>query len=247
MTAIALTPNNGTASVLIEITGAPAGALTILRSDTNGTNLVRLYENQVPITGALTVTDTEAALGTTLTYKVTDSAGATDSDTTSLTYASPMFIVPVLPLYKSDVTAVIDYDSRRDFGGSIHEIVGREDPIPVLGKQRFRSGTIRAYATSYEAALAVEAVCARGEVIMLRQPTFTGLDMYFVAQSISVAPDFQDNRYWTVDVDYQQVGWPTAPLLAAAGWSFDDLANDYDSFAEVASAFSTFSALTVGP
>ena len=47
-TPLALTPGRHAASVLVDVTGAPDGDLTILRSDLNGTQLVRLYANQVP-------------------------------------------------------------------------------------------------------------------------------------------------------------------------------------------------------
>jgi hypothetical protein len=70
--------------VLLQITGAPAGAVVITRTDTNGTGLVRLRTGQLPIAGALTVTDYEPALLGGIRYDVVDAASVTTTASTAL-------------------------------------------------------------------------------------------------------------------------------------------------------------------
>lgn len=250
MTAVTLTVRPADAAVVVEVTGAPAGAVTVARVDPNGTNLVRLLAGQVPIGGAMTVTDYEPALTGTVRYDVTDSAGAVVSSSTSLAglVDRPYLHVAVLPQQRYALQSVTGYTGSRETGSTEHKIIDRPDPLYTTGRLRFRKGTLRAYAAVYATAAAIESVCASGEVIQFRQPDHPGLDFYFNADACQVEPDQLTGGgwRWQVTVDYAAVGTPLAPLQGSVGWNFDTLAQ-FGTFAQAKAAFPTFAAMVVGP
>lgn len=417
MTALTLTPQPDTASVAVQITGAPAGAVAITRVDANGSRPVRLRSGQTPISGSLTVTDYEAALTGPIRYDVVDSASATTSayasmlrtnlisnpsfeeqgtdgwgasnpandpvlltdnsgtsgtnyvsvtktgteaiyistalevpgpgvytlsydvksstatatdavidcytgpdlatyvssvSTASVTFPAnsqwkrithvvtipagthhlelaiyattgtvvgsvayfdsvvlesgqsdgsyfseaagrsaivrtPQVHVPVLPQYRAQVSSVTGYDAARDSSTTRHQVIGRPDPVTVLGVLRTREGRLRMWCKTYEDAKDLEAVAAVGEVLMLRQTDYPGMDMYFIADGSRITPDQStiNGQRWAVEWDYAEVAVPTADLLGAAGWSFNNVAA-LARFRDVKQTYKTFAALAVG-
>jgi hypothetical protein len=249
MTALTATASNELAAVLLEVTGAPAGAVTITRVDSNGTGTVRLMDGQEPISGILTVYDYEVALQGEAAYTVTDSASATASDTATMNVEFPVLMTAVLPNERQHLVAVVGYEAGRDFGGTVHWVIGRADPVVVTSPMHTREGSVTIWAGSYEDALAVSNAAASGEVLLLRQPTFAGMDKYLVARRVSFSPKAEDTspRRWEVALDYTEVRVPTGPLLSAAGWDYAALADSFDTYADAAAAFATYNALVVGP
>lgn len=79
MTSLTLTSQPNTASVLVQITGAPTGPVTITRTDANGSHPVRLLAGQAPIGGILTVTDYEPSMTGSVRYDVRDAVSVTTS------------------------------------------------------------------------------------------------------------------------------------------------------------------------
>lgn len=248
-TAVVLTPQPVTASVLLQITGAPAGPVVITRTDANGTSTVRLRTGQVPIAGALTITDYEPALIGTLAYDVVDSGNARVSATTTLAglVARPQIGGVQLPGLEFDPELVTGYTGTREAGSTLVRVLNRADPIVLLAPAHTREGTLEVWCRTYDDALRCQNVMAQARVLLLRQPTHPGLDMYFVPQTAEVAPleSTADGWRWQVSSRYVEVRNPAYPLLGAAGWAFDDVAG-YASFAAVRAAFPTFDALLVG-
>lgn len=249
MTALVLTPQPATASVLIQITGAPAGPVVITRTDANGTGPVRLRVGQVPIAGALTVTDYEPALVGSLAYDVVDSASATTSGSTTLQglVTSPQVGGVQLPGLEFDPELITGYDAGRESGSAVLRVLGRSDPVVILAPTRTREGTLEVWCRDYADALDYSSVLSQARILLLRQVTHPGLDMYFLAQSAQVTPlgSTPDGWRWQVSARYVELRNPSLPLLGAAGWTFDDVAG-YASFAAVRTAFDDFDALLVG-
>lgn len=248
MTALTATAYDDRAAVLLQVTGAPAGPVTITRTDANGTAPVRLLPDQEPIAGVLTVYDYEAALDGTATYAATDSAAVTVAAAALVNVPAPRLAAAVLPHLSATLAAVTDYDAARDSTATVHRPAFRSDALVVTGPMRYRSGTLTAWAGSYADARAVEEVLSSGEVALLRQPTYAGMDMYLTATGVRVSPlgDETTTRRWEVTVDYQEVKAPTGPVRSGAAWTLDGV-EAIGTFATVAATFATFTALTVGP
>ncbi len=251
MTALALTPQAASASVVLSITGAPAGAVTLTRTDDNGSRPVRLLLGQEPISGVMTVTDYEPALTGSLTYEARDSAGAIVTATTTLAgqVTKPQLSVAVLPQYRYAVTAVTGYESDRPTGSTVHEIIGRDDALVTTGTLRLRRGQLSMWAENHTTARAIEAVTQSGEVVFFRQVDHPGLDLYFVAESVSVTPERQltaAGYRWTVTVRYIEQNVPDSPLLGAFGWTLETLAA-YGTLSQVKADFATLADVAVGP
>lgn len=222
------------------------GPTTITRVDVNGARPVRLLDGQEPIAGVLTVTDYEPALTGSIRYDVTDTDGVTTSQTIAAPVVSnPWLHVPVLPSVRVELDLVTDYNAERPNGTTVHEVIGREDPLPVMGPSRTRRGRARVWAPDYATARAAEDVLRQGEVVMLRQPTYPGLDMYLVPESLQVVPigATVEGQRWALEFGYLEVAAPTGPLLGGTGWSFADVAK-FATFADVRATYDTFADLT---
>lgn len=249
MTAVVLTIQPATASVLIEITGAPAGAVTITRSDVNGSRLVRLRAGQVPIAGALSIVDYEPALTGLVRYDVVDATPATTTASlpTGLNLATTVLGSTYLPQYVVTPLKLTGYEAGRESATILHEILEREDYLPTYGPMRYRRGTLTAWFATYSAARALDELCRRrGEPLVLRQPTHAGLDMYFTPTNSRVYPATEGATSWLVAIEYAEVGWPSGPLLGAAGWTCASVAA-YGTCAQVKADFATCADLVAGP
>lgn len=249
MTVLTLTPDPGTASVRLTLTGAPAGPVTIARVDANGARPVRLLAGQEPIAGDLTVTDYEPALaGDLIRYDVKDGAGVTVSASTTLAGVTrPQLQLAALPQYRLALDLVTGYGADRAGTTTVHDVIGRTDPVVTLGRLGTRRGTLTLWAADHGAARAVEQLADRSNVLLLRQGDHSGMDLYFVATRTGVTPDDEATspRRWSVELDYVEVAAPTGNLLGALGWTFEDVAT-LGSFAALPATFATFTDLTVG-
>jgi hypothetical protein len=250
MTTFQLTAKDKVPAVLIEIVGAPAGPVTIERRDVNGTAQVRLLPAQEPSAGTMVVYDYEAALAGEVWYTVTDTMATVTGPYLAVTAAPLPHLHPVtLPAAGQTVTAVRNYDATRAPSGAVHWPLGRTDPIVITAPARLRAGTLELYAGSYADARALEDCLLTGQVCMLRQPNFPGLDMYFtpLGPRVAALPEDTVPRRWTVTVPYQESRPPDGPLLSAAAWTFTDLSAAYPTFTAAYDAFDSFDRMTAGP
>lgn len=248
MTALALTAQPATSSVLLQITGAPAGPVTIARTDSNGVRTVRLRAGQEPSAGILTLVDYEPALTGTLRYEVTDSAAAVTVTTLAgLALTGTVVGSVYLPAFAVIVPQITGYEADRESATVVHEVIGRTDWLATFGPMRGRRGTLRAHFPTYAAARTLDALCSRlGEPLLLRQPTHPGLDMYFAPTRSRLTPATETATTWDVEIEYVEQGWPTGPLLGAAGWTVASVAA-WGTCLKVRSDFATCAALVVGP
>ena len=252
MTTLTLTPTAALATVTLTLASAPAGAVTITRVDANGTASVRLLSGAAPISGAMVVTDHEAAMVGLIRYDVRDSAGATVSASTTLALAAtpPIMIRSVQrPSIAATPRLILQYDAARPSPAVTHDPIDRPDPLPVFGRPRARAGSMQLLALTYADALAVDRAVNDGAVMMLRQGTHPGMDMYFYAAGPTRTTHLQhsmDGWRWGITIDYREVASPALPLLGTAGWSYADVTANYPDFASVRTAFTDYASLTAG-
>lgn len=242
------TPLPEVAGVRLEIGGAEDGALTLTRTDANGTGAVRLPASSGPVAGDLIATDFEPQLDATVSYAVTDSTGATATATASTVGGPGVALIsavrPTAYAYLDDHTG---HDETADSTAQVLEPLGRAgDPIPLLAPLGRPRGSWSVLARTYADALDVRAVAEAGDVALLRQNGHPGMDTYAVIERVAIRTETAPVR-WTVTVDYLATGRPTDPLEAAAGWNLGAVADTYATLDQVASAFATLRALQVGP
>lgn len=191
---------------------------TVKRTDANGVRDVRRLTGQEPAGGTMTLTDYEAALTGTVQYDVTDTLGVTASASTNLNaVTNPWLNVVTQPAtIKAKLDSVTEYGARRAFLGTVHRPVGREFPLIVTGPFASREGTLTVWCPDYATALAVLAVADAGETIMLRQPSYAGMDMYLVATEAQLDPSTPSSagQRWAVVLTYSELDVPADPLKA---------------------------------
>ena len=197
--------------------------------------------------GRLILTDYEAAQGTN-TYNVYTSDGSFITGSVELEIEKPWLMVPIAPNYSEQVETITNYSAGRETFSTVHQIIGRADPLVVMGKLGSRTGVLEFFAWNLDDVNRLTRVFDRGEAVLLKQ-TVPGMDMYFAATSMDVSPYSvegpEDTRY-KFSVNYQEVIRPFGDLAGALGWTFDELAAEYSSFNAVAAAFATFDDLTLG-
>lgn len=231
--------------------GSRTASLSIVRSDANGVSSVRLRTGQAPIGGVLTVTDYEPALLGNVTYDVVDVEQVRTTATTSLAglVTTPRIVGVQEPQLVAAPELVTGYDAQRESGSAVLRVIGRGDPVVLLAPTRTREGRLEVWARDYADALEAADVMAESKILLLRQTTHPGMDMYFLAQSVSTQPlqRVEDGWRWQTTAQYIEVRNPNLPLLGASGWTFDDVVAGYPSFAALRSAFDSFNELVVGP
>lgn len=242
MTTISITPNTSTGSHQLSI--VPTGTVTrIQRTDGNGSYDVRTLPGVLPWTvasGTLILDDYEAATGS-ATYTVTTSAD-TATAAASLTLDAIWLGVPVTPQFSAKVDAVLDYSTGLDSRAVVLEPDGSPFAVVVTRSASSRRGSMELFAGDYPAALALLRLVGRGQVVLLRQSTHAGMDMFFVGQSAdlkTLVTDRGSSRF-SVQVQYIEVPRPTAPLSGALGWTWGELKNTYATWGDVFAAYATW-------
>lgn len=107
--------------------------------------------------------------------------------------------------YRVEVDELTDYRADRQSSTVLHELLGGDAPLPALGPLRRRRGQLQLWHGSQAAAWATVRLHSAGAVFMLRDPANPELDMYYVAERVSTAPDSQVRNVWLVTVDYVEV------------------------------------------
>lgn len=247
MSTLTATANDAIGGIELTLTQDQA-VTSIVRSNNFGSATVRAAAGQfpTPATGTTVVTDYEAAQGLN-SYTAYHADGTTATAAASLVVEAPWLLVPIAPNYSEQVATITDYSAGRSTASTVHAIIGRPDPVVVLGKLGTRTGSLDVFTASLADAARVVRVFDRGEVVMLKQ-SVPGLDMYLVAQDLSVAPysvqGEEDTRY-KLTVRYQEVIRPSGDLAGALGWTFDQMALEYSTFDSITANFASFDDLTL--
>lgn len=245
-TAIALSPYPSTGTVGVTVTVSGGSVVTsVQRRDVNGLRAVRVPTGLVPSTGGFVLVDTEASLKGPITYQVVTTVGREATASTALDVPGWYLVDPMLPTGAQPLPLVEGLTSVRASATTFHEVVGREDPVPVVGPLRRRSGVMDLWCASYEDGLSIVALYATRRILMLRQGTFGGLDLYHLPESVDLSPQPADTspKRWRVGVSYREVAVPTGPLLSQPGWTYADVLAAYSSYDDLLVAFPTYAAL----
>lgn len=223
-------------------------SFSLTRTDASGVRPVRLLDGQEIIDGTLVVEDAEAAMVGTITYALTSATGVRTTASTTLAGASGYRLAPAaFPQWATTVGLVTGYDATRPTSTRVHEVIGRDDPVVRLGSVQLRRGTLTVWCQDYAALTTALDVYRRGEVVLLRQPDYPGLDMYHVTTEVRESGYDEQWRRWRLDVTYFEVAFPRGPLLGSPTWTWDDLTAMFPSWDAAAAFFATWNAAQIGP
>lgn len=250
MTSVTAAWEPASGGVLLTVT--PTSTVTaILRTDANGSAVpVRTAEDALPAGALLVVRDFEAAHGT-VVYRVLD-GGAGASASVDVDIVTERLAAVVLPQALAVPSrGIVGYAASREPSTTVHVVVDRPDPVPSLGPLRARTGLLDVWCADYAEVQAVLAVYDVAEVVLLRQATHPGLDLYHVASGaittdVRIGSGTQDGR-WVVTVPFSEVRRPLDPLRGSVGWTYAALAEAYDSYEALPVEFATYADLVVGP
>jgi hypothetical protein len=223
--------------------------ITIQRVDDNGTHFVRLLENgQTPdASGAFSVTDYEAPFSNVF-YVVRDAAG-------NLAYsaiidpglADPVDTLPVrLVAVGRNVVQHLAYIDEYEEGIEYQEsstslsIIGRPEPVVSTradNRWSARRGTLRLHCANYDEVQRVLDVYRASRVVFLATDMSTmDRDLMHVASSVTAQPAVQTVNGWTwkVEVEFQEVAWPTGWLnIGANSVTYEDMLDNHLAYFNV--------------
>lgn len=101
---------------------------------------------------------------------------------------------------------VLGYESTRQAGNKLHQLIDRADVDVTLKSAGLRSGTLTFGYATYAGALVCESMHAAADFITLVDDSIAGIGMVYVASgSINVALDDETRQLWTVAVEFQEV------------------------------------------
>jgi hypothetical protein len=241
MTTFTATPNPATGTVQISI-NKTAGVSTLVRADVNGTRPVRTTAGVLPSAGAgsMGITDHEAAFHGPIAYRL----DGVEIFTQFPPQMPPRFTLPFFPQLTYAVEAVTGFRVNRPQASTVHEIIGREDPIVTPGLMMSRRGSIEILFGSYDAAADVEAMFALGKTTMFRQSENLGQDCYF--HPLSISPLEPDEGDWKLTVEIVALRAPTGSR-ASQTWTFEALAAMPGATMEsVTEDYASFQTLAIG-
>lgn len=246
MPTMTLTPRPDLAAVIVNIDTDGQVLTAISRSDANGGGTVRVSAGVLPTSNPPVIIDYEPAITGTLMYTaffesappVTVFLGPLGGDKTWL-------MPPLQPGQSISPTLITGYAAARRSGNTFHDVIDRPDPAVTLAPLRTRTGTLDVFCLSYTEAAAVVELHRSAGVLLLRQPDYPGLDMYYaVAGDVYLTPaQLQDPIRWRVQIDYREVASPAGNEVMGTGWTFDDVLVEFDTLAQIPGTFATFDAL----
>ena len=241
------TANPDTASVDLEFEdplGELWGAAEILRFDANGVHPVRAGAGFFPANGQghFTVTDYEPALTGLIEYRAVGVIPGTGTSAwVRLSGTEPRISVPAVPAYNLAVESVLTYDAKLTTRTTVHQIIGRRDPIVVQGALSMRSGRMGIGIADHPTAVLLLALLGKGRTCLFRQAEHRGQDMYFHPQDVTLGTDVIDGARtsWRLDLAYTEVAAPTGDR-APDTFTYADLAAEHRSYNDVAAGFENY-------
>lgn len=230
---------------------------TLMRTDVNGTRTVRNVAGQLPSTAALLdFYDYEYALSGTVTYVVYTGAGNAIAQVT-YTAASVHDLVIACPLYPSagvvlspddtgdtlsSVSFALSWNSTRAALSTLHQVIGRSEPVPVLRPAATRAGDLTLICPDHATCEQIEAALALPQLFMLRQSDVPGLDCYFVVRALA-ASNIEGIRRWQLVVSLTELDWPAGEFVPPGVWTYADVLAAYGDYNAVAASFATYADL----
>ena len=240
MTTLTAVPDLAAGTVTLTLVKT-ADVATLIRADVNGTRPVRTRAGTFPSAGAgtLTITDHEAALTGLVVYR----AAGLEAWTSFAPGLLPRITLPFNPELTVPLDTVTVFNGSRPQSATVHEIIGREDPIVVSAGMKSRRGSLEVIFDDYRQAADVENMLKLGKTAMYRQSENPGQDFYFHPLTVEIEPD---ETCWKLSVGYVALRAPAGDR-AAYGWTFAALAAlPGATFASVATGYESFQTLTIG-
>ncbi len=247
----------------VEFTATPLPALGMMRlewggivvsqlwrTDVNGTRPVRTLAGLLPAAAAVT-DDYECALIGEVTYTAVSAVdGVSLEASATMTGGVSWLSIPVAPAHSIALDPATDLvtglGSARAPMGTVHEVIGREDPLPVMGGLRRRAGALSLHCSTWAHAREVERLHTRRSVLLLRQPDHPGMDLWYVPGgdvSTSVDPE---TLTWAVEVSYREVSPQTGPLTGTLGRDYSDVLTEASTYLALRVAYATYADLQTG-
>jgi hypothetical protein len=263
---IVTTPGARTAAVLRFTVVAGATVITrIVRSDSNGTNAVRLPAGQLPASGDIAVEDYEASMltGTPITYYAYDAVGlvaqATVTDEPTFANTVPGLVYLTCPPRpglgralntgaRADEPVVTSYDARSVAASTVHRVVDRVDPVVILRTAPLPEGVLQITCPSLATAQGIRFVLAQPYTFMLRQSDQNRLDFHFVVTGTGLTHNADPwgtvegrlERRWTLDVSYTEIATPPEEVTRTAAWTYADLTAAHATYVAVQGTYATY-------
>lgn len=220
-----------------------AEIVSILRSDANGNNLVRVPAGTFPRSTPVTVVDWEPSLRGPSTYTVSFNGAGPMTSTSTASAVLPWLVTPLRPSQSQALEAVGNYAAGRGTLSTVHQVPDRTDPLVALGRLASRTGTLAIWCADHAAAIARENILDMAGLAMLKVPDHGGMDMYFIVDGTDKEEN-EDGKSWTLSVAYTETGCPSSPINPDV-WTFGTLAASFASFASVTSSYEDFEGLNI--
>jgi hypothetical protein len=241
----------------------------VMRSDVNGTHTVRTQAGALPSAApALLLLDYEAPLlwHSVVRYDVYDAGnvvrGSVVIDASHPNWATTRGVAFLgVPLYPSSGLAlntgadpaqpvITSYSDAHTGQSTVHQIVGRSDPVVVLRPGGSKVGQFTVVCPSLAVAQQLAAVLAQPQVFLLRQSDQANLDVYFVVTAVASSHGETDwtqtpqpERRWSLEVGFIQVAWPAGVIVPITVWTYADVLAGYGDYNAVAATFDTYADL----
>lgn len=257
MVTITATPEPNYSAVRVEITADDGDELIlgVFRS-VNGTggDAVRTQVDQLPATFPLVLRDYEAPFGADVRYTLnyqseTEPLAIELSNIVTLQPAAGVSVVLTVvgqPAIQAQLPLELTFNASNRPEVTLHYPIGDTHPRYVLGPVRAREGSMTALVRGYAVQPILDVYNAR-QPVLLRQAAYAGLDLYHVATDVRHRPATASGSVWFVEVDFAEIAYPTMPLVGAVGWTYLELRNAHDTYAEVAATYPTYADLFIGP
>lgn len=227
--------------------GVGEDVVEVWRTDNNGTRLVRTLAGALP-SASFVLEDYEAAVSGPLSYTFQHASGWKLAATTALDVPATWLSLPVAPANAVELDMVRTYQDERAGMGTVHEVIGRRDPLAALGALRARAGRLELWCRDWPAAAAVVRLLDRPGVFLLRQPDYAGLDLWFVVTRISRQPhqETTEPRRWALEVEYRETNPQTGPLVGTLGRTWADVLAEYPTWLELQANNDTWADVITG-
>ncbi|MFL6094573.1 MAG: hypothetical protein ACJ71Y_03915 [Blastococcus sp.] len=265
MAVITVTAQTPLQTVLHVVEGATA-TTRILRTDANGTIALRVPAGTFPLPPGSTtdLVDYEYSMvaGTEVAWTAYNAAGAANGSlkhVANTARGAAVLTCPLLPDLGQVLTDPADpspgsvvtvFDSTRDGLSTLHQVVGRDDPIITPRPSAFPVGTLQIVCPSLAEARGLAAMLSRGYIWMLRQSDQLNLDFYLVVTAtrlehseLNWTQSPRPERRWTVSASYAQIAAPGPDVTPLVGWTYATVPVSYRTYAELLGPFATYADL----
>lgn len=241
----------------------------VMRSDANGVHSVRAEAGALPSAAiSLVLLDYEAPLlwHSVVRYDVYDTGnqirGSVTVDASNPYWSEQRGLLSLgVPLYPSyglvlndgahiAQSVITDYSDTHSGQSTVHQVVGRSDPVVVLRPGGTRVGRFTLACPSLAVSQEVADVLGLAQVLHLRQSDQANLDLYFITANTTHTHSERDwtqtpqpERRWFLEVEFVEVAWPAGVVVPVTVWTYADVLAGYGDYNAVAATFATYADL----